>query len=649
MRRAFPCVWVGLSLWVLLLTACGGDDPTGSDDGDVTPDVDGDYEAGSLCRDDEIGCEAEVAVICADGSWQVVEDCGENGEVCEEGRCVPFGADGDGQPDGDLATDGDGESEADGDADDTACECGPQAGPCCNGCFFLTGSCAPDDPQALSGICDDGVCAVETCRDGYELRQGVCEEEADGDLDGSADGDLDGEGTENVEAEEEWVPECTGGPCCAGGEWREAGRSCLSDQDNFDCTDDVCAEDHSCQHEIQDGFCLIDAVCYATTDNQPFNECSTCSPDDAWDAWTPQADDTACNSFAGVCRSGICEISCAGENGSACDLGKPDQWGYCLDGGCHFGGAVATYPEHSDAVLTVAFSPTLPLLASGSADDSLRLLSLNNGDARVITPFKGDVHDLAFSTTATHIAVAHNGGEVSIWDVLTQQNVRSFSAHTTAVRAILYTVDGSQLLTGGDDFSVKRWNAASGTDPLHTYTRLDQRYVRALALNPAGDAFAAGGCTDTNIIGICEKSGIHFYDLDDDSHLGLKNDIGDFVYGVAYAPDASRLVAAARDHKLYGWQLPESTLLYSPEKHPGNVHDVAVSVDSRFVATAGSNGLIGLWKAVDGTPIAFLSGHSDGVNTVAFSPDGQLLASGSDDNTLRLWDISALAAIAGLE
>src|SRR5947207_13195974 len=67
--------------------------------------------------------------------------------------------------------------------------------------------------------------------------------------------------------------------------------------------------------------------------------------------------------------------------------------------------------------------------------------------------------------------------------------------------------------------------------------------------------------------------------------------------------------------------------------HVGEITAVAISLDSRRIASGSRDRTVKLWDAASGRLLRTLTGHHEGVLAVSFSADGGTVYSGSRDGT----------------
>jgi WD40 repeat protein len=106
------------------------------------------------------------------------------------------------------------------------------------------------------------------------------------------------------------------------------------------------------------------------------------------------------------------------------------------------------------------------------------------------------------------------------------------------------------------------------------------------------------------------------------------------------------LVSGDYHGKLIWWQgdAAEPKPLRTVEAHQGWVRAVAVSPDSKTVASCGNDHAVKLWKAADGSPVRTLEGHASHVYNVAFHPDGTRLASCDLKGVVKDWNLKTGAS-----
>src|SRR3954454_9359919 len=75
--------------------------------------------------------------------------------------------------------------------------------------------------------------------------------------------------------------------------------------------------------------------------------------------------------------------------------------------------------------------------------------------------------------------------------------------------------------------------------------------------------------------------------------------------------------------------------------HVGEVTAVAISPDSRRIASGSGDRTVKLWDAATGRLLRTLTGHREAVLSVTFSPDGGTVYSGSRDGTVKAWTVES--------
>jgi len=322
--------------------------------------------------------------------------------------------------------------------------------------------------------------------------------------------------------------------------------------------------------------------------------------------------------------------------------------------------------RHTDWVYSVTFSPDGETLASGSADNTIRLwdvsatlntsisTALNTGVhsgqpiGEPLSGHTGSVLSVAFSPECDSppegcretLASGGDDGTIRLWDAHSGQPIgEPLTEHTETVSSVAFSPDGETLASGSWDDTIRLWDAHSGQpigEPLSGHTA----GVGRVAFSPDGETLASG--SDDNTIRLWDISTV----LNTGAHSGQQ--IGeplsghtDVVLSVAFSPDGKTLASGSRDDTIRLWDVGSGQQIGEPlTGHTWTVTSVAFSPDGETLASGSWDDTIRLWDVHSGQPIGEpLRGHTATVYSVAFSPDGETLASGSWDRTIRLWDV----------
>jgi hypothetical protein len=129
---------------------------------------------------------------------------------------------------------------------------------------------------------------------------------------------------------------------------------------------------------------------------------------------------------------------------------------------------------HEGPVLAVALSPDGRLALSGGKDRTARLWDLAAGkEVRQLTQLGGPVYAVAFTPDGKQALIAGYdsnrqvteqpiskapAGSLTLWEVATGAQVRSYGGHHGPVYAVAFSPDGKQFLSGGYDETVRLWD-----------------------------------------------------------------------------------------------------------------------------------------------------------------------------------------------
>ncbi|UPK93766.1 hypothetical protein LCI18_004701 [Fusarium solani-melongenae] len=118
-----------------------------------------------------------------------------------------------------------------------------------------------------------------------------------------------------------------------------------------------------------------------------------------------------------------------------------------------------------------------------------------------------------------------------------------------------------------------------------------------------------------------------------------------YVTALLFAPTSTIPQSLKKEESRWVTIKPEVYKVWVPlvatlEGHAGPVWAVAMSLDSKLIASGSYDQTIKIWNAGTGEVQKILRGHHNVVRSIAFSPDGKLLISGAYDGTVKIWDMA---------
>ena len=157
--------------------------------------------------------------------------------------------------------------------------------------------------------------------------------------------------------------------------------------------------------------------------------------------------------------------------------------------------------------------------------------------------------------------------------------------HTSLVMSVIFSPDGKRLASGGNEGTVKVWDAGTGQEL-----------------------------------------------------LSLEGHFASIGNSICFSPDGNRLASASKDRSVKIFDAATGQELLAIKGYTGDFRRMSFSPDGKHLAIASNDQTARVWDAATGQEHLALKGHTKPVFSVSFSPDGKRLATTSHDNTVKIWD-----------
>lgn len=286
---------------------------------------------------------------------------------------------------------------------------------------------------------------------------------------------------------------------------------------------------------------------------------------------------------------------------------------------------------HTNYVRAVAFSPDGATLASGSNDGSVRLWNVSTGELKRTLDGVGGVASLAFKPGGQLLAIGTTENLFRLFDTASGGEVYKEAGQKSWVTSVAFSPDGRLGASGGRDGAIRLFDAATGRS---ARTLLGHAgLVRSLAFSPDGKTLASASFDGT----------VKLWDTKSDGAPGTLLDFKGKPVAVAYTPDGSALLAAASDRSLRVFEtrtFKETRTLRGPADVEAPSEVAAFSPDARQLVTSNGDKSVQLRDlSTDTAGTRVFESYSSGIYATAFSPDRRWFAAGGKDRTVRVWEI----------
>ncbi|MGD9868558.1 MAG: WD40 repeat domain-containing protein, partial [Hyphomicrobiales bacterium] len=283
---------------------------------------------------------------------------------------------------------------------------------------------------------------------------------------------------------------------------------------------------------------------------------------------------------------------------------------------------------NSGKIYALALSPDGRLLAAAGrmregagGDHPVRLYDFASG--RIVALLRGHsdaVLSLDFSPDGTRLVSAGADDTAILWDVANLRFLRRFSGHGGDVNAVRFARKGAAIATASDDKTARLWRISDGA-VLGTMTGHADKVI-ALAVSPRDGSIATAGFDGT----------VRLWNGATGAAIRTVAATGAEIMSLAFSPDGSAVLAGpgGKPYAPRVIEVASGETRLTLEGHDNIVLAVAFAPDGRRLATAGgSDNEIHLRDAATGALLRNLTGTGRSVWSVGFAPDGKSIAWGN--------------------
>ena len=272
---------------------------------------------------------------------------------------------------------------------------------------------------------------------------------------------------------------------------------------------------------------------------------------------------------------------------------------------------------HKGRAVVLAFGPNAASVASASTDGLGRIWQA--ADGRLSATIAGDataLTDIGFSTDGEHVVISSRDGTVRVSKADTSATLLVLQGHKDRVTSAAFSGPaGSSVITASFDGTARVWDA------------LYQPELEELASFPAA---VTGLEVDGDGRIHAATAGGRVYVLDPETGDTLGTESGGGRSRVVLGPDG--MTATIRGTKV---DLRADARVTTLEGHRDRVLAAAFSPDGSVLATASRDHDLRIWDAVTGD-LRLILQHNSEVRDVAFSPDGRWIVTAA--GRAALWD-----------
>lgn len=264
------------------------------------------------------------------------------------------------------------------------------------------------------------------------------------------------------------------------------------------------------------------------------------------------------------------------------------------------------------------------------------------------------MNSLVYSPDGTKIVTTSDDGKIKVWDTESGFCIVTFTEHTSGVTGCEFAKKGNVLFTSSLDGSIRAWDLIRYRN-FRTFTAPTRLSFSCMAVDPSGEVVAAGSL---------DSFDIHIWSVQTGQLLDQLSGHEGPVSSLAFAPNGDSLVSGSWDRTARIWSIFNRTQTSEPLQLQADVLDIAVRPDSLQLAISTLDGQLTFWN-MEAEQVAGVDGRRDAsggrkitdrrtaanvagtkaYNAIKYSTDGSCLLAGGNSKYICLYSVTTMVLL----
>ncbi|PSB50284.1 hypothetical protein C7B77_22960 [Chamaesiphon polymorphus CCALA 037] len=286
------------------------------------------------------------------------------------------------------------------------------------------------------------------------------------------------------------------------------------------------------------------------------------------------------------------------------------------------------------AIKTIAISPDLPIVATGSEDTTIRLWNIDTGEGLgILTGHQQSIDTIVFHPHKSGLLYSSGKDSlIKLWNIKTAAELISIDSQQAKINCLAISPDGKLLISASRDRTIKIWYL--GLTDEHSIDNLiaietHQLSVNAIAFNPIA--------SEVKFASVSSDRRVMLWGMDSKTPLSILTAHTQAVKTLAFSPDGKVLATAGDDGSIHIWDLEHRQLTQTLSAHRWTISGLAFCANDNTLISASWDGNLKFWQIDTGREIECLATHEAEVLAVAVCRSRGAIVTASRDRTAKIW------------